>query len=732
MNNAPNNPFAPIAASIKPPKKAVKAKLEFMCILPVPQGASPAPDKHPTLGKPSGKWQYKDANSATLGYACRFDLSDGAKQFRPLALFQPTKGGKAEWRWEALPEPRPLYGLDHLAARPQAIVMLCEGEKACDAARRLLPDYVAITSSNGSKSAAKANWTPLKGRDVIIWRDNDEAGQEYATHAAKLMLKAGVASIKIITPPCNASQGWDAADAEIEGWQEADLMKLVTQAKAFEPEVAPAQESDAESNTDTDKKTRRPPRRDGLIKLTESCKFWHYGDKAYATFKVESTPEIASHYENWAIRSQRFKSWLSYADYKANGTVAGGQAIEDALRILESKACEESPKTEPWLRNGSRNGKLYIDLCDDTWRAIEITKNDWRVLENHDLPFIRTAGMDCLPTPEGGYDIENFRAFCNVASEGGFHLLVSWLLMALTPYKPYPILFLGGEQGTGKSNITRYLRELSDPNRAGLRILPKDIRDLIVSASNSHVLAFDNVSRIEHWLSDTFCSLATGAGSSYRTLHTDNEESIFYGARPIILNGIPTLTDNADLGSRALTVRLKPIPDNERKTERKMNAEWDVAKPRILGALLTALSSGLRIRDTIILDDIGRMADFIEWVTACEAGLGWETGTMQTAYNDNRKNVTESSFEANVVAMAIVDLLTHHKIHGFSGTATELLAALDLIVPENTKRLKLYPKTAQGLGNQFDRISPLLRDKGFTIERKHSGVRTISILPKEV
>ena len=720
-----SDPFAPIQTSAKPSKKAGKAKPEFTCILPVPSTAPAPSDAHPKLGKPSHRWSYNDANGQLLGFACRFETSDG-KQFRPLALFQPAKGGAAQWRWEALPEPRPLYGLEHLASRLQASVIVCEGEKACEAARRLLPDYVAITSSNGSKSAEKADWTVLKGRTIIIWPDNDDAGQDYANNAAKCMKKAGVASVKIITPPSKASKGWDAFDAESEAWQKPALMQLIETAKDYEAKQGSSDRQDSpDDKEEADKNTRRPPRRDTLIKLTENLTFWHNGDgKAFVTVTK------GNHRENWPIRSQAFKSWLSLAEYHEAGTVAGSQAVEDVLRVLEARACHECPKIKPMLRNGARDGKLYIDLCDDTWRCIEIDKNGWRILETHDLPFIRERGMTALPDPEAGYAIEDFRAFCNVASEGGFQLLVAWCLMALTTQKPYPILCLGGEQGTGKSNITRYLRELTDPSLAGLRILPKDIRDLVVSANNSHVLAFDNVSRIEQWLSDTFCALSTGAGFSARALHTDSDEMLFYGARPIILNGIPTLTDNADLGSRALTVRLSPIADNERQTEREMNAGWVIEKHRILGALLDGLSSGLRNIETTTLEEKGRMADFIEWVTACEAGLGWKTGTFQSAYNDNRKNVTESSFEANLVAVTIVDLLTNHKTNGFYGTATELLGALDLITPETTKRLKMWPKTPQGIGNQFDRVSPLLREKGFIVERIHSGSRIISIMPK--
>jgi hypothetical protein len=117
----------------------------------------------------------------------RFDTADG-KQFRPLTLWRDADG-KLEWRWESWPSPRPLYGLKELAERPAATVVVCEGEKSADAARKLLPGFVVVSSPNGSKSAKQADWSPLRERDVVIWPDADASGEEYA-HAVTECLAA--------------------------------------------------------------------------------------------------------------------------------------------------------------------------------------------------------------------------------------------------------------------------------------------------------------------------------------------------------------------------------------------------------------------------------------------------------------------------------------------------------------------------------------------------------------
>ena len=108
---------------------------------------------------------YKDSAGVAVGTITRIDNKDGTKTFRASAGF---------------PNPRPLYNLDKLSARPEAPTMIVEGEKATDAAAELLPDFVVTTSPFGAKSAGKADWSPVEGRDVTIWPDNDEAGAGYA------------------------------------------------------------------------------------------------------------------------------------------------------------------------------------------------------------------------------------------------------------------------------------------------------------------------------------------------------------------------------------------------------------------------------------------------------------------------------------------------------------------------------------------------------------------------
>ena len=477
------------------------------------------------------------------------------------------------------------------------------------------------------------------------------------------------------------------------------------------------------ANEDDAPKRRRPPQRDSLMALVEGCTFWHDPDgEAYATVPVRE------HRENLAVGSDAFRRWLGNRAFVETGLVPGSQALQDTIRVLEARAAMEGRQCAPWVRVGAQAGRLYLDLVDDERRVIAIGRQSWSVVADNSLPFLRHKAMRALPEPEAGCEIDELRRFVNVASDADFVLVVAWLVAALRPTGPYPVLIINGEQGSGKSTFARLLRTLVDPNAAPIRAVPKDDRDLIISAANAHVLAMDNLSKVEAWLSDALCRLATGGGFSARKLHTDHDEFVFMGTRPIVLNGIEMLTSRADLADRAVTVRLRSIPEEERRPEDEFWADWSKVAPRVLGALCDALSSAIRNVDGVRLERAPRLADFAKWSVAAEPGLGWEPGTFMNAYGGNRREVFDEAFEADTVAVAVVQFVGP-RLDGWEGTATELLSRLNDITPEPTKQLRSWPKVPQGLSARLERCAPLLRAKGLHFQRRHSGERTIRIIP---
>jgi len=127
-------------------------------------------------GKPSNYWTYHNREGQVIGYTLRFDLPDGKKDVIPYTFKKPNNGTGAKWMWRGFSIPRPLYNLHELAARPTAIVLVVEGEKAADAAKKLFPQYVVTTWIGGGENVKNADWTPLHARNIFLWPDNDVPG----------------------------------------------------------------------------------------------------------------------------------------------------------------------------------------------------------------------------------------------------------------------------------------------------------------------------------------------------------------------------------------------------------------------------------------------------------------------------------------------------------------------------------------------------------------------------
>ena len=180
---------------------------------------------------------------------------------------------------------------------------------------------------------------------------------------------------------------------------------------------------------------------------------------------------------------------------------------------------------------------------------------------------------------------------------------------------------ISGEQGSAKTVLSKLLKALVDPNAAPVRSLSREERELMIAANNGYLLAFDNLSGLPVWLSDALCRLVSGGSFAVRRLYTDDEEVLFEAARPILLNGIEEVISRPDLGDRGIFLTLPPIGEAQRRSETELWREFEIARPRMLGALLDAVVRGLQAMSRVHLDRLPRMADFALWAAACETAL---------------------------------------------------------------------------------------------------------------
>ena len=208
---------------------------------PVPSDATTDIPRH-ALGTPWQIWDYRDAHGNMLYRIARFNTPTG-KEFFPLTYRRKVGGSTARWTWKSPPTPRPLYGLDRLAANPTAPVLVVEGERACDAAQILFPKFVCMTWPGGANAVMSCDWSPIVGRRVCLWPDADKPGIDAMQRLAPVLAETNT-DLSIVDVSDQAD-GWDLADALAEGWdsEQAALWARARVRQWDAPEPTPQDES---------------------------------------------------------------------------------------------------------------------------------------------------------------------------------------------------------------------------------------------------------------------------------------------------------------------------------------------------------------------------------------------------------------------------------------------------------------------------------------------------------
>lgn len=422
----------------------------------------------------------------------------------------------------------------------------------------------------------------------------------------------------------------------------------------------------------------------------------------YARVPVNGHHEIVSINE----RGSGFKRWLVYRYKSLYGIAPNSDAISLVMSGVMADAEFTGKKANVHTRIAEHNGCIYLDLADEKWRCVEVSADSYRVITEPPVFFRRPNGMLPLPEPKPGGTLDDLKKIIHAESDTDYILIIAWLLGALHPRGPYPVLNLNGLRGSAKTYTTKILRNFIDPNEAPTRSSPKDPQSAAIMAQNNMVVALDNLSTLHTWLSDVLCRISTGSGYTTRALYENDQEIVFNARRPILINGIEDgIISQGDLLNRTMMVTLSP-PDTYR-TEEEMDSLFESLHPQLLGSLLSVVAYALKHRHTVQLEHPPRMADFAKWVVAAEPILSWQPGAFMEAFTDNQDNATSIVVESSPVAKALIQFMDHREGKIWEGYTEELFTALsEYEVFTNPKH---SPKNARALSGQLKRIAPSMK-----------------------
>lgn len=422
------------------------------------------------------------------------------------------------------------------------------------------------------------------------------------------------------------------------------------------------------------------------------------------------------------VESREAEDWLTLLWARRESSTISRDGVAEVQRTLGAMARQPGAQEIPaHIRVAPTPEAVHIDMGGPDWRILQVTAAGWEIVDEmpEGVRFRRPGNAQALPEPSsqaaGGGWAELRRLMGGIEPDSApFVLCTAWLLGTLTG-GPYPVLALTGEQGSGKSTTADILRSTIDPHAVGRRRPPKSDRDIGSAVNNAHVLCFDNLSRIEPWLSDTFAALSTGAAVAARALYTNDSEAAVVGSRPLILTSIPNAVTRDDLADRTLAVDLPQIPPGARVGEITLKRHVKEALPLILGDLLDALSASIRHRSDTPEAGWTRMADFHRTVAAAEIGraLPWPAGTFARVYAEARQGLTDMVLEADPIGEPLLDFMEAHP--EWSGTSSELLKALTSLHHGERPPPREWPRSPQAFGGHLRRLRPAFRSHGWEV-----------------
>ena len=430
-----------------------------------------------------------------------------------------------------------------------------------------------------------------------------------------------------------------------------------------------------------------------LTKLTAIVKLCRSLDSvAYAVYRIGGDGVSII-----PVQHSMFRDWLAGLFFAKYEMPPDDRPLRKVIRSLNAYAVNYIHRVPVHLRVGASDRNIVLGLMNRTGEMVEIARDGWRVVSGDSHMFHLGLAAAALPTPVQPDDpvaaLNKLRAILNLTSGPDWTRCLIWLLNALWPLGPYPILALTGIPGCGKSTTARLLRTLIDPSRTPLFMLPRSERDLLDHTRHSWVPTFDHVSQIPNRILETLASIATGSGLK-RTANYDCTDGHHLDIhRPIILalehDVRPDVINK--LRPRMCNVALSPLTPQTRRIDEQIQAEFENNHPEILGALCTALCTAMDKIDQIKLETPCRFAGAVARALAAAPALGLTPEAILEAAN-------ESPYRPDDPVLKAVWHFAHEQ-PGWEGTSTEFLEAIrprwNRAFPDNPYGLSCYVRKAQ-------------------------------------
>lgn len=427
------------------------------------------------------------------------------------------------------------------------------------------------------------------------------------------------------------------------------------------------------------------------------------------------------------IGGREFRRWLTRSFYADTGTAPGSDALTGALGVIEAVACYTGKEHELFNRVAYYDDAIWYDLGGG--EAVKISPGSWEIVTDPPILFrhhTHQKAHDTGKIKQNG-NVKKVLDFVNVQSESEKLLFLVYLISCFVPEIPHPIPVLYGDKGSSKTTALKMVKEIVDPSVLTIISFPHNNQELVQKLYHHYYAPFDNIADLSDSQSDALCRACTGEGVSKRALFTNEDDVIFNYRRCVALNGVNLVADKPDLLDRAILLQMERIPREKRKTENKVWKEFNEVKGDILGGIFNTLSQAATIKPNIRLEELPRMADFMEWACAISEALGAGMKAAKDAYLGNIQSQNKEAIDASPIGDVLMKFVedgfvtkkdnvldVEREEDHWEGTASELLALLEECATAYKINIKskTWPKKGNSLTRKINDIKTNLADEG--------------------
>jgi len=406
---------------------------------------------------------------------------------------------------------------------------------------------------------------------------------------------------------------------------------------------------------------------------------------------------------------------LYYKETKGKG--ANSDAICQALDTLEAIAkFDGKGEIELHVRVCEHDGAYWYDLSNEQWQAVKTTETGWQVIDDPPVLFKRLSHQKPQALPSSNGSIDDLKpSLAGIPEQEHRELVTTWLISCLVPGFSHPILVPYGDQGGGKTTLSKGVKTIIDPSLIDTLGLVGEQRELVQTLAHHWLLPYDNLSSLSREVQNIFCRTITGASYCKRKLYSDDEDIITKNRNCLIISGINYPATAPDLLDRCILIKLKRFSNSGRnKKDAALDSEFKAALPSIMGGMFEILSKAMQLKNKIKLSVLPRMADFAEWGYAIAEAMGDGGQSFLSTYQENIKLRNSEIISANPVASSITDFMADRK--EWTGNSTELLDELEALMSEKEQRSKAWPKTANVFTRRLNELKTNLSEAGIKIE----------------